>query len=106
MPRRINQVEDAGRSTAAKVHLYGMAFDGDAFFALKVHVVQHLVCHVALGYGMGEFQQTVCQRAFAMVNMGYDAEVAYIMHNLVVLMPAKIQNSPQTTPAHRKTHNE
>ena len=47
---------------------------------LQLHVVEHLILHVALADGVGHLQQTVGQRALAVVNMGYYAKIAYVLH--------------------------
>ncbi len=40
-------------------HLYGVALDGYASFALKVHIVEYLSFHVLGGHGIGVLKQTV-----------------------------------------------
>jgi hypothetical protein len=55
-----------------------MTFNGNAFLSFQVHIIQHLVHHLALVNGLGHFQQAVSERTFAMVNVRNDAEVADI----------------------------
>ena len=74
--RGINQIE----GIVLVAHLDGVALDGDATLLFQFHVVEHLVLHVALADGVGRLEQTVGKGALAMVDMGYDAEVAYILH--------------------------
>jgi FkbM family methyltransferase len=57
-----------------------MAFDGDAFFAFQVHIVQHLVHHFAFADGIGNLQETVCQRGFTVIYVCNDAEIPDILH--------------------------
>ena len=76
MARSVDEIQHI----ALVLHLYSMALDGDSLFAFKVHVVQHLGLHVPLAQGLGEFQQTVRQGAFTVVDMRYYAEIAYILH--------------------------
>ena len=78
--RRVDEVERIFFAVELIFHLYGVAFDGDAPFAFQVHVVEHL----ALGhlYGARTFQQAVGQRALSVVNVGNDAEVADIFHQM------------------------
>jgi len=57
-----------------------VALDGDALFALEVHVVEHLRLHFALVQRVGFLQQPVGKRRLAMVDMGYDAEIADVFH--------------------------
>ena len=76
--RSVNEVEDILLSVQFILHLYGVALDGDATFALQVHVVQHLSFgHL---YGVGIFQQAVCQGGLAVVDVGDNAKVADILH--------------------------
>jgi hypothetical protein len=51
--------------------------DGDAPLALDLHLVEHLVAHVALGDGSGSLQQAVGEGRLAVVDVGDDGEVAY-----------------------------
>ena len=65
------------------VHLNGVALYRDAFFAFEVHVVKHLRLQFALGKRTGLLQKAVGERALAVVDMGYYAEVAYVFHKNV-----------------------
>ena len=67
-------------------HLNGVAFDGNASLALQIHIVEGLILHVPLGDGVGVFQQAVGQGAFSVVNVGYDAKIADILHVWVCAM--------------------
>jgi hypothetical protein len=58
-----------------------MALDGDPFFTFQVHIIQHLVHHIAVANGLGMFQQPVGQCTFTMVNMRDDAKIPDILHN-------------------------
>ena len=79
--RGVDQVERILLPVAGGVfHLYRVAFDRDALFAFELHVVEHLRLHFALVQGVGLFEQAVCQRALAVVDVGYDAEVADVFH--------------------------
>jgi hypothetical protein len=62
------------------VNLYGMAFNGDAFFPLQVHIIQYLVHHIPFADGFGMLQQSVGQGAFTVVNMSDDAKIPDILH--------------------------
>ena len=55
-----------------------MALDGDAAFALNVHVVQNLRHHVAFEYGLSDLKQTVSQRTLTVIDVSDNAEVADI----------------------------
>ena len=56
----------------------GLALDRDATFALDVHGVEHLLLHVTAGNGARHLQDAVGQRRLSMVDVRYDAEVAYV----------------------------
>ena len=81
MSRGVDQVERILLPVAGGVfHLYRVALDRNALFAFEIHVVEHLRLHFALIQGVGFFEQAVCQRALAVVDVGYDAEVADVFH--------------------------
>ena len=61
-------------------HLDSMGLNGNALFLFQIHRVQYLCLHFPGIKGIGLLQQTVGQRAFAMVDVGDDAEVAGIIH--------------------------
>ena len=58
------------------VQLYGARLDGDAPFALKLHIVEKLALHVALRHRAGRLEQTIGQRRFTMVDVGDDGKIA------------------------------
>ncbi len=79
--RGVDQVERVALAVAGRVlHLYGVALDRDALFALEVHVVEHLRLHFALVQRVGLFEETVGERRLAVVDMGYDAEIPDVFH--------------------------
>lgn len=81
MSRGIDQVEDIFLAIGMLViKLNGVTLDRDASFALEVHVVEGLGYHVPSCNGLGDLQQTVGQGALAVIDMGYDAKVADILH--------------------------
>jgi hypothetical protein len=61
-------------------HLYGVRLNGNALFALQVHIVQGLGHQFAVVYGFSHLQQAVCQGAFTVVNVCYDAKIPYVFH--------------------------
>ena len=50
--------------------------DGDAAFALQIHIVKQLILHVALLHGAGQLQNAVCERGLAVVDVRDDGEIA------------------------------
>jgi len=61
-----------------------MALYGDAPFAFQVHIVQHLILKLSVCDRVGGLQQTVGQGAFAVVNVGDDAKIPYVLHKVLV----------------------
>ena len=90
--RSVDQVEHVFFTVAGQVfHLDRMALDGDALFALQVHVVQDLGLHFPLVERIGLFQQTVGQCRFSVVDMSYDAKIAYVFHRRVKSLYNNVQ---------------
>ena len=80
MPRGVDQIEGVILSLILIGHLDGVALDGDASFPLQIHAVEHLCLQVFSFYRFGKLQQSVGKGALAMVNVGNDAKVAYLIH--------------------------
>ncbi len=78
--RSINQIQNIFLTFVHVLHLDGMALDGNPSLFLQIHIIKHL----ALGYlyRIGKLKQTVCQGRLAVVNVGYNAEITYILHLL------------------------
>ncbi len=85
MSRSVDKVEGIFFAIYYVFHLNGMALDSDTALAFEVHVVEYLGFHVLGLYGAGIFQQAVGEGGFAMVDMGYDTEIAYMFHSDVVI---------------------
>lgn len=83
MPWGVDQVKCVVLIVEHIVHLNGVAFDSDAAFALKIHVVEHLVLHFLGTNGFGKFQQAVGKSTLAMIDVSYYTEVSNILHLLV-----------------------
>ena len=76
---RVNQVQLVRLAVARLVtHRDRMRLDGDAAFAFQIHGIEQLRLHVARGDGAGAMQEPVRKRRLPMVNMGNDAEIAYV----------------------------
>ena len=77
MAGRVDQVEDVVLAVVGLVvEAHGLRLDGDAALALDVHVVEHLLLHVARLEPAGRLDQAVGQRRLAVVDMGDDGEIA------------------------------
>ncbi len=54
-----------------------MRLDGDAALALQIHGVEHLFLHLPGRQRAGELEQTVGERALAVVDMSDNREISY-----------------------------
>ncbi len=74
---RVDEVERVGLPIQRRIgEAHGLRLDGDAALALDVHIVEHLIRHLARGQSAGDLDQPVGERGLAMVDMGDDGEVA------------------------------
>ncbi len=83
MPRRVNEIQSISFTVLALVgKANSLALDRDAAFPFNVHVVEDLIF---LGAGIRNpriVDQTVGQGGFAVINMGYNTEVTYVIRHL------------------------
>lgn len=77
MSRSVNKIENVVAIGSVKLHLNGMTLNGDATFAFQIHIVEHLPFGNL--YGSGALQKPVGKGRLAVINVGYDAEVAYFV---------------------------
>jgi hypothetical protein len=56
-----------------------MTFNGDPFFSLKVHIIQHLVHHLAFADRICHLQKAVSESGFPMIDMGDDAKIPDVL---------------------------
>ena len=83
MARSVNKVEDVILPLAGILHLHRVALDGDALFALQIHVVQHLVLELPVAHRTGHLKHPVSQSTLSVVNMRYYAKISYMVHSVV-----------------------
>ena len=77
MAWRVHQVEDIGFSIRGLVlQANRLRLDGDAALALQLHLVEHLLAHLAGFEPARGLDQPVGQGRLAVVDMGDDREVA------------------------------
>ena len=81
VPRSVYQVQ----RIALPLHLNSVALNRDATLFFQIHVVQHLVLHLTWVHRMRILQHPISQRRFAVVDMSYDAKIAYILHLVTLL---------------------
>ena len=80
MPRRVDKVQHVFLPVARRVNAaHSLRLNCNAALALQIHRIQNLLFHLALGQRAGVFNQAVGQRAFAVVNMGNDRKIAYML---------------------------
>ena len=58
----------------------GVTLNGNSALAFQIHIIEHLCLKVFAGNGVGDFEQAVCQGAFAVVYVCNNAEIADIFH--------------------------
>ena len=80
MPGRVDQIHLVGLSVIRLVfHAHRAGLDRDAALAFKIHIIQQLFLHLALGYGFALLQQTVGQRRFAVVNVRNNGKISDLL---------------------------
>ena len=79
VPWRIDQVQLVALTVTLIVHDHGAGFDRDTALTFQVHVVQQLLLHVAKLDGACCFQETIGERAFAVIDVSDDAKVANVL---------------------------
>jgi len=76
MPRRIDQVHFVRLAVMRGIlHAHCGRLYRHAALALEIHRVEHLLLHVAVADSPGQLEQTISQRALAMIDMGDDREI-------------------------------
>ena len=98
---RVDQVDLVLLALVFVDHAHRAGFDRDAFLALQFHGVEQLLAHLALGDGVSHLDQTVGQRALAVVNMGDNRKVA----NMVKIHAGDYTLSPGYTLQYTRTAN-
>ena len=104
MAGRINQVQLIRLTVLGRVkHRHWMRLDSDAAFFLQIHRVEQLLGHIARGDGAGHVQQPVGERGLPVVNVGDDAEIAYVcgVHLFLILIVILILIAGQNDRANR-----
>ena len=87
MPRSVYKVEFIFFAVLGIIiHCYRMRFYGDTAFSLDIHVIKHLIHHFFIAQGMGQLEKSIGECRFAMIDMGYNAEISYIFgaHTLLL----------------------
>ena len=78
MAGRVEQVEKVRLPVLRRVvHRDGVRLDRDAALALEIHRVERLLLELTLRYRMRQLENAVRERRLPVVDVRYDAEVAY-----------------------------
>ena len=81
----VDKIENIGLSVVrlvVKAHCTG--FYGDTALAFKIHIVEELFFHIALGDSAGLFENAVGKGRFAVVYVCDYAEIAYFFKIAVI----------------------
>ena len=86
--RSVNQVQYVFLSLVSVFHLDSVTLNRNTTFTLQVHIVEHL----SLGhlYSLSVLQQSVSQSRFAVIDVGDDAEISYMIHCRFYALDCKI----------------
>ena len=81
MPRGIDQVKLINLTVLRFVaQRRRLRLDGNAAFALKIHAVEDLLAHFAVGEASAALNQAVGKRGLTMVDVGDDRKVSDVLH--------------------------
>ena len=81
MTRCIDQIEDIFLPILRMIDCTnGLGLDRDTPFPLNVHIIQDLILHLTLRQDPRLFNDPVCERAFSVIDMRDDAEIANLIH--------------------------
>ena len=76
MAGRVHQVQVIGLAVLGRVDQpHGLGLDRDATLALELHIVEHLLVHLAVGQPATQLDHPVGQGRFPMIDMGDDREI-------------------------------
>ena len=82
MPGRIDQVENIGLAIFSRVvETNGLRLDGDPALPLQIHLVQELILLFPIGQGPGKFEKAVGQGRFAVIDVGDDGKISYVLYD-------------------------
>ena len=81
MAGRVDQMQLVHLAVACLVFQRGgLRLDGDAALALQIHGVKHLRLHFTRRQTAAQLDDAVCQRRFAVVDVGDNGKVADVFH--------------------------
>ena len=90
VPRGIDEIHVIDLPVIGFVlHAHRTRLDGDAAFALQIHIVEQLLFHLALRNRFALLKQAVGKRGFAMVDMGDDRKISDMLLIFHVFTPSQ-----------------
>ncbi len=76
MAGRVHQIQRVGVAVLRRIaQPHRLRLDGDAAFLFQLHIVEHLLAHVARRHRAGGLDQAIGQRAFAVIDMRDDRKI-------------------------------
>ena len=87
MSRGVYEIEDVFVVPVTVKEAAGLQFDCYTALFLYIHIVEELFLHFARGNGARLFDEPVRKSALAVVDVCYDAEIAYLVETQCVLAP-------------------
>ena len=85
MPRRVDEVELVDLSVLGLVfECCRLGFDRNAALAFKIHAVEDLFAHFAVGKTAAALNESIGQGGFAVVDVGDDRKVSNVLHRLKI----------------------
>ena len=99
MTRCVDQIECVVFLRARSIlKLDSMQFDCNTAFLFEIHIIEHLLRHIACSDGAGVFQQTVGKCRFAMIDVRNNAKITKIFHQV------RIKSAVAQTALSKQTH--
>ena len=81
MSWRIDEIKLVGLAIVRRVvERHTLRFDRDTALALEIHRIQDLLGHLPLGQAAAQMNEAVRQRGLAVIDVGDDRKVAYVLH--------------------------
>ena len=75
----VNKIKLVGLSVSRDIfQRYALRLDGDSTLPLKIHGVENLLSHLAIGQPTAMLNETVSKRGFTVIDMGNDREISYV----------------------------
>ena len=84
MPGRINEIQMIGFTVSRLVvKRYRLRLDGDSALLFDIHGIEHLRAHFTGSQTTTDLNEPIGYRGLAMIDMGNDREIAYVLLHAV-----------------------